>query len=308
MGTHSILESDFDCLTEKSKMETPTKKLGSLCLEDKENCKPDVKPKDTSDEKKADKFPIPKMPPNDKNNGQRDPLSPKKGFKVNTSSMPAYMRATASSSVKKSNAKKNLTDKLTGSKMSEPKKTLFSSHRPTSGRPTSSRPTSSIPTSSRPVTSSRSTVSSTRPGSANVGATKIPTNKISKANMNRPTSATPGIKTPRSNISNRPSSSLIRPQSSKATGSVAKPLVPKPVTSSAKPKSDRPQVTSKWDRLATPKQKVTSVRRTGTEGNRNGRGNDTKQGRTLGPASKTTKPSTLQKTKPNAPKATSTPA
>ena len=92
-------------------METPTKKLGSLCLEDKENCKPDVKPKDTSDEKKADKFPVPKMPPNDKNNGQRDPLSPKKGFKVNTSSMPAYMRATASSSVKKSNAKKNLTGK-----------------------------------------------------------------------------------------------------------------------------------------------------------------------------------------------------
>ena len=94
---------------ETPSLATPTKKLGTLCLDDKENQQPEEKPVQKPDEKKVDKFPVPKMTPDTGDDGPREPLSPKKGFKVNTSSMPAYMRATASSSVKKTNTKRNLT-------------------------------------------------------------------------------------------------------------------------------------------------------------------------------------------------------
>ena len=97
---------------ETPSLATPTKKLGTLCLEDKENHQPEEKAVKKSDEKKVDKFPVPKIAPETGDDGPREPLSPKKGFKVNTSSMPAYMRATASSSVKKTNTKRNLTGKI----------------------------------------------------------------------------------------------------------------------------------------------------------------------------------------------------
>ena len=97
---------------ETPSLATPTKKLGTLCLEDKENHQPEEKPTQKPDGKKVDKFPVPKIATDPKDDEPREPLSPKKGFKVNTSSMPAYMRATASSSVKKTNTKRNLTGKI----------------------------------------------------------------------------------------------------------------------------------------------------------------------------------------------------
>ena len=99
---------------ETPSLATPTKKLGTLCLEDKENHQPEEKQVHKPDEKKVDKFPVPKIASDSQDDGPREPLSPKKGFKVNTSSMPAYMRATASSSVKKTNTKRNLTGKIFG--------------------------------------------------------------------------------------------------------------------------------------------------------------------------------------------------
>ena len=98
---------------EAHSLATPTKKLGTLCLENKENHQPEEKTTKKSDEKKVDKLcPVSKIAPETGDDGPREPLSPKKSFKVNTSSMPAYMRATASSSVKETNTKRNLTGKI----------------------------------------------------------------------------------------------------------------------------------------------------------------------------------------------------
>ena len=79
-------------ILEKSKME----------IENKENHQLEEKTTKKSDEKKVDKFPVPKIAPCD--DGPRKPLSTRV---VNT--MQAYMRATASSSVKETNTKRNLT-------------------------------------------------------------------------------------------------------------------------------------------------------------------------------------------------------
>ena len=70
-------------------MATSAKKLSIPRLEDKENHQPEEKATKKSDEKKVDKFPIPKIAPGD--DGPREPLSTRV---VNT--MPAYTRATAS--------------------------------------------------------------------------------------------------------------------------------------------------------------------------------------------------------------------
>ena len=70
-------------------MATSTKKLGTPCLEDKENHQPEEKTTKKSDEKKIDKFPVPKIAPDD--DGPREPLSTRV---VNT--MRSYMRASSS--------------------------------------------------------------------------------------------------------------------------------------------------------------------------------------------------------------------
>ena len=85
----------------ETRLATSTKKLAISRLEDKENHHPEEKTTKKSDEKKIEKFPVPKTG----DDGPREPLSTRV---VNT--MPAYMRATASSSVK--NTKRNVTGKI----------------------------------------------------------------------------------------------------------------------------------------------------------------------------------------------------
>ena len=173
------------------------------------------------------------------------------------------------------------------------------SSRPVSARPGSARPVSARPTSTRPV-SARPNVP--RPASARVGSkpdngrvnsglTRPGINKTpattKTSTLVRPPSATPGSRKPISNLPNRPV--VGRPQPSSSTNTSTKPRA-----------ASEKVAPSKWDRLATPKQKSTSVRRPATD---------------VKPVSKrpeirpkTNKPSTFQKTKPNAPKVTSTPA
>ena len=184
------------------------------------------------------------------------------------------------------------------------KKTGISSYRPPSDRPGSSRPVSARPGPARPVSarptstrpvSTRPNVS--RPASARPESSRLNTGTSSGINKTpaasktltlvRPPSATPGSRKPVSNLPNRP---VIGRQQPKSSTSVKQRATPEIQTGS-----------SKWDRLATPKQKTTSVRRPATD---------------VKPAykrpeirPKTSKPSTILKTKPNAgPKNTSTPA
>ena len=149
-----------------------------------------------------------------------------------------------------------------------------------SARPNVPRPASaSVRAGSKPDTN-RANTGLTRPGISKTPA--------KTSTLVRPPSATPSSRKPISNLPNRPV--IGRPQPSSSTTGSTKPRA----------QSEKSAGSSKWDRLATPKQRTTSVRRPATD---------------VRPASKrpeirpkTNKPSVVQKTKPNALKSTSTPA
>ena len=69
--------------------------------ENKENVAPSKKGLTEENSPEKAKFPA----PNPDESSKREPLSPKKGFAVNTKHMPAYMRPTAASSGRKTISK-----------------------------------------------------------------------------------------------------------------------------------------------------------------------------------------------------------
>jgi len=169
---------------------------------------------------------------------QREPLSPKKGVAVNTKHMPAYMRATASSS-----GRKTITTKP-----------VFGQNKPSAAP--AARPGLSRPSSATAAASARS--SSSRPSSAMAGGARgqkgssiprpkssIPSNRVApKKKLTSQTASSSSL-----SKTSIPKQQLPRPQSSAASSINA--------TSSTKNKTFD---SARWSRLATPKSVVSKAK------------------------------------------------
>merc|ERR1711892_1538251 len=241
MGTHPIFESDFDCLTDErknKKMSVPD--ISKLEIGDnKENVPP---PRLVTPEKAKFASPGPATASSSSQSvvDQRETLSPKKGVAVNTKHMPAYMRATASSS-----GRKTITTKP-----------VFGQNKPSAAPPAASRPGLSRPSTAAAAASARS--SSSRPSSAMAGGARgqkgssiprpkssIPSNRVApKKKLTSQTASSSSL-----SKTSIPKQQLPRPQSSAASSINA--------TSSTKNKTFD---SARWSRLATPKSVVSKAK------------------------------------------------